>query len=163
MPCRMKRSDRTSITSIALSLRATRIAKHSWVNSSSTSIVGAVLDKVIGPHMIAVLRPRGLSARYFQGRAKRHHECHADARISCPAPTQRELHDRAWLDCCGGACRHCHGSRYVTVDQLAVLSSCRLDVCGRLLHFVLARALLPNGIRGRVQLVPFLQKLDSPC
>src|SRR6266540_445917 len=32
----MKRSDRTSITSIALSLRATRIAKHSWVNSSST-------------------------------------------------------------------------------------------------------------------------------
>jgi hypothetical protein len=26
---------RTSITSIALSLRATRIAKHSWLNSSS--------------------------------------------------------------------------------------------------------------------------------
>src|SRR5215470_2585346 len=33
---RMNRSDRTSITSIALSLRATRIARHSWVNSSST-------------------------------------------------------------------------------------------------------------------------------
>src|SRR5262245_28629555 len=32
----MKRSDRTSITSIALSLRATRIARHSWVNSSMT-------------------------------------------------------------------------------------------------------------------------------
>src|SRR5262245_40651360 len=36
MPRRMNRSDRTSITSIALSLRATRIARHSWVNSSST-------------------------------------------------------------------------------------------------------------------------------
>src|SRR4029434_7600346 len=60
----MKRSDRTSITSIALSLRATRIAKHSWVNSSSTlsirylSIVGAILDEVIGPDMIALLRPQ---------------------------------------------------------------------------------------------------------
>src|SRR3954447_18271273 len=32
----MKRSDRTSITSMALSLRATRIARHSWVNSSMT-------------------------------------------------------------------------------------------------------------------------------
>jgi putative ABC transport system substrate-binding protein len=30
------RSDRTSITSISLNLRATRIAKHSWLNSSST-------------------------------------------------------------------------------------------------------------------------------
>src|SRR5262249_8488733 len=63
MPCRMKRSDRTSITSIALSLRATRIAKHSWVNSSSTlsirylrPVMGAVLDEVIGPDMIALLR-----------------------------------------------------------------------------------------------------------
>src|SRR5258708_39065865 len=36
MPLRMDRSDRTSITSIALSLRATRIARHSRVNSSST-------------------------------------------------------------------------------------------------------------------------------
>src|SRR6266508_3993701 len=61
----MKRSDRTSITSIALSLRATRIAKHSWVNSSSTLSIrylrplwGAVLDKVVGPDMIAVLRPQ---------------------------------------------------------------------------------------------------------
>src|SRR5436309_11330321 len=31
-----ERSDSTSITSIALSLRATRIARHSWVNSSIT-------------------------------------------------------------------------------------------------------------------------------
>ena len=61
----MKRSDRTSITSMAFSLRATRIARHSWVNSSSTlsiryllSIMGAVLDKVVGPDMIAVLRPQ---------------------------------------------------------------------------------------------------------
>jgi hypothetical protein len=56
---RMKRSDRTSITSIALSLRATRIAKHSWVNSSSTlsiPIMGAVLDEVVGPDIIALLR-----------------------------------------------------------------------------------------------------------
>src|SRR5262249_49789579 len=63
MPCRMKRSDRTSITSIALSLRATRIAKHSWVNSYVehpvlASLVGAVLDKVVGPDMIALLRPQ---------------------------------------------------------------------------------------------------------
>src|SRR5205085_11029356 len=63
MPRRMKRSDRTSITSIALSLRATRIAKHSWVNSSKhvehpilASVMGAVLDEVIGPDMIALLR-----------------------------------------------------------------------------------------------------------
>jgi transposase InsO family protein len=33
---RMKRSDSTSITLMALSLRATRIARHSWVNSSIT-------------------------------------------------------------------------------------------------------------------------------
>jgi hypothetical protein len=47
------------------------------------------------------------------------------------------------------ACRR-HGSRYVIMDQLAVLSSCQLDVHGRLLHCVLARALLSNGICGRV-------------
>jgi hypothetical protein len=41
-------------------------------------------------------------------------------------------------------------SNHVTVDQLAVLSSCQLDVHGRLLHCVLARALLPNSICGRV-------------
>jgi hypothetical protein len=35
-------------------------------------------------------------------------------------------------------------------NQLAVLSSCQLDVHGRLLHCVLARALLPNGICGTV-------------
>ena len=39
----------------------------------------------------------------------------------------------------------------MSVDQLAVLSSCQLDVHGRMLHCILARALLPNGIRGRVQ------------
>src|SRR5262249_17126040 len=61
----MKMSDRTSITSIALSLRAARIARHSWVNSSSTLSIrylrpswGAVLDKVVGPDVIAVLRPQ---------------------------------------------------------------------------------------------------------
>ena len=37
--------------------------KHPWVNSSSTlsirySIVGAVLDKVVGPDVIAVLGPQ---------------------------------------------------------------------------------------------------------
>src|SRR6187200_554764 len=36
VPRRMNRSDSTSITSMALSLRATRIARHSWVNSSIT-------------------------------------------------------------------------------------------------------------------------------
>src|ERR1700748_3402666 len=65
MPRRMKRSDRTSITSTALSLRPTRIAKHSWVNSSSTLSIrylrpswGAVLDEVVGPDMIALLWPQ---------------------------------------------------------------------------------------------------------
>jgi hypothetical protein len=57
----MNRSDRTSITSIALNLRATRIARHSWVNSSHpvlATIAGAILDEVIGPDMIALLRPQ---------------------------------------------------------------------------------------------------------
>src|SRR5436309_12577239 len=65
MPRRMNRSDRTSIASIALSLQATRIARDSWVNSSSTlsnpvlaTIVGAILDEIIGPDMIALLRPQ---------------------------------------------------------------------------------------------------------
>jgi len=40
------------MTPITLSLRATRIARHSWVNSSM-SIVGAVLDKVVGLDVIA--------------------------------------------------------------------------------------------------------------
>jgi hypothetical protein len=44
------------------------------------------------------------------------------------------------------------------VDQLAVLPSCQLDVHSRLLHCVLARALLPNGIRGSIQLVSLLWK-----
>ena len=35
-PRRMKRSDRTSMTSVDLSLRSTRIARHSRVNSSMT-------------------------------------------------------------------------------------------------------------------------------
>src|SRR5215207_4583182 len=35
-PRRMNKSESTSMTSMALSLRATRIAKHSWVNSSMT-------------------------------------------------------------------------------------------------------------------------------
>ena len=36
MPRRMKRSDNTSITSMALSFAELRIARHSWVNSSIT-------------------------------------------------------------------------------------------------------------------------------
>src|SRR5215204_5092297 len=56
-PRRMNRSESTSMTSIALSLRSTRIARHSWVNSSMMlSIVGAVLDKVVGPDVVGVLR-----------------------------------------------------------------------------------------------------------
>src|SRR5262249_22754935 len=65
MPRRMKKSDRTSITSIALSLRATRIAKHSWVNSSSTLSIRYLRPswvrsstKVVGPDMITLLRPQ---------------------------------------------------------------------------------------------------------
>jgi hypothetical protein len=61
----MKRSDRTSITSIALSLRATRIAKHFMgelvehvEHPILASIMGAVLDKVVGPDMIALLQPQ---------------------------------------------------------------------------------------------------------
>jgi hypothetical protein len=64
MPRRMKRSDRTSITSIALSLRETtdrqafmgELVEH-VEHPILASIVGAVLDKVVGPDMIAVLRP----------------------------------------------------------------------------------------------------------
>src|SRR5262245_29692966 len=65
MPRRMNRSDRTSITSIALSLRATRIARHSWLNSSSTLSMRYLrpswvrsFEEVIGPDMIALLRPQ---------------------------------------------------------------------------------------------------------
>src|SRR6516225_5532241 len=64
MLCRMKRSDRMSITSIALSLRATRIAKHSWVNSSSTLSMRYLRPRGCGPRqsrrpdMIALLRPQ---------------------------------------------------------------------------------------------------------
>ena len=35
-PRRMNRSESTSMTSIALSVRSTRMARHSWVNSSMT-------------------------------------------------------------------------------------------------------------------------------
>src|SRR5262249_5661583 len=57
------RSDRTSITSIALSLRATRIARLGELvehveHPIPATIVGAILDEVIGPDMIAVLRPQ---------------------------------------------------------------------------------------------------------
>src|SRR4029077_14861870 len=65
MPRRMNRSDRTSITSIALSLRAMRIARHSWVNSSSTlsirylrPFVSTVLDEVVRPDVVTVLGPQ---------------------------------------------------------------------------------------------------------
>src|SRR4051794_14856655 len=63
-PRRMNRSESTSMTSMALSLRSTRMARHSWVNSSMTlsirtlSIMGAVLDEVVGPDVIAMLGPQ---------------------------------------------------------------------------------------------------------
>src|SRR5215472_9486675 len=64
-PRRMKRSDNSSMTSTALSRRAMRIARHSWVNSSTifehailSSVMGAVLEKVIGPDVVAALRPQ---------------------------------------------------------------------------------------------------------
>ena len=51
---------------MALSLRATRIARHSWVkliddveHSIFPAIVGVVLDKVVGPDVIAVLAAAG--------------------------------------------------------------------------------------------------------
>ena len=53
------------MTSIDFSLRATRIARHSWVNSSMMlsmrilpAVMGAVLDEVVGPDVVAVLRPQ---------------------------------------------------------------------------------------------------------
>jgi hypothetical protein len=48
-----------------LSLRATRIGRHSWPNSSMTlsmraSLVGAILDKVVGPNArrAGIFRPQ---------------------------------------------------------------------------------------------------------
>src|SRR5262249_25778099 len=65
MPRRMNRSDRTSITSIALSLRATRIARHSMgelvehvEHPIFASVMGAGRDEVVGPDMIVLLRPQ---------------------------------------------------------------------------------------------------------
>ena len=59
----MQRSDRTSITSIALSLRRHgsasilgELVEH-VEHPILASIMGAVLDKVVGPDMIALLRP----------------------------------------------------------------------------------------------------------
>jgi hypothetical protein len=49
MSRRTKRSDSTSITSIALSLRATRSARHSWVNSSNTLTSGISVHRGCGP------------------------------------------------------------------------------------------------------------------
>src|SRR5262249_51321748 len=62
MPRRINRSDRRSITSIALSLRATRIARHSWVNSSSTLSIRYLRPSWVRSStksdMIALLRPQ---------------------------------------------------------------------------------------------------------
>src|ERR687897_861847 len=83
-PRTMKRSDSTSMTSVEPSLRATRIARHSWVNSSITfsmryfrpslrgpsalgalrriarcrRAMGAVLDEVVGPDVVRTLGPQ---------------------------------------------------------------------------------------------------------
>src|SRR5918994_2181709 len=62
-PRRMNKSESTSMTSMALSLRATRIARHSWVNPSMThaeppSIVRPVLYEVVGPNVITMLGPQ---------------------------------------------------------------------------------------------------------
>src|SRR4051812_204974 len=60
-PRRMKRSDRTSMTSADFSFRSIRIARHSRVNSSMTFsmrnllVVGAVLDEVVGPDVVGTL------------------------------------------------------------------------------------------------------------
>src|SRR4029450_10585003 len=66
-PRRMNRSASASMTSMAWSRRETPMARHSWVNSSlmlsmrslppSWVIMGALLDEVVGPHVIAVLGP----------------------------------------------------------------------------------------------------------
>src|SRR3954471_12581689 len=68
-PRRMKRSESASMTSMDLSLRATRMARHSWVilrqaqddvvddveHADLAPVMGSVLDEVVGPDMIAVL------------------------------------------------------------------------------------------------------------
>jgi hypothetical protein len=60
------------------SLRATQIAKHSWVNSSNTlsirpvlaSLVGAVRNKVVGPDVITVTAAMGQGPRRVRTEAK---------------------------------------------------------------------------------------------
>src|SRR6476469_1898492 len=64
-PRRMNRSDKTSMTSVELSLRSIRIARHSLVNSSMMlsmrnflPLWGPALDEVIGPNMVWMLGPK---------------------------------------------------------------------------------------------------------
>src|SRR5215468_4058466 len=64
-PRRMKRSDRTSITSIRLKLAGDTDCQafvgklvNDIEHPISAPIVGAILDKVIGPDVISVLRPQ---------------------------------------------------------------------------------------------------------
>src|SRR6476646_3614499 len=53
-PRAMNRSDRTSITSMAFSLRAIRIFED-VEHAILSPVVGAVFDEVVGPHVIAML------------------------------------------------------------------------------------------------------------
>jgi hypothetical protein len=60
-PFEIEVSARVSITSREPRRRATRIVRHSRVNSStrqSSRIVGAVLDEVVGPDVVGVSRPQ---------------------------------------------------------------------------------------------------------
>ena len=64
-PRKMNRSVSTSMTSVELSLRFTRIARHSRLcfvhnvqRPEDLAVVGSVMDKIIGPDMVAVLWPQ---------------------------------------------------------------------------------------------------------
>src|SRR4029453_10732442 len=79
-PRRMNRSASGSMTSMDLSRRETPMARHSWVNSSlmlsmrslppSWVIMGALLDEVVGPHVIAVLGPESDAGAAVQPETK---------------------------------------------------------------------------------------------
>src|SRR5258708_4048671 len=62
-PRKMNRSESTSMTSIDFSRRDTRMARHSYdfvddiEHAEPASIMGALLDKVVRPHVVAVLGP----------------------------------------------------------------------------------------------------------
>src|SRR3712207_2697472 len=72
MPRRMNKPESTSMTSMAFSLRATRMARHSCVflrqaqdevvddieHPELAPVMGAILHEVVRPHVIAVLGPQ---------------------------------------------------------------------------------------------------------